>query len=123
MPKIRRGRLFDSIVVAMLAAASTHGQAVGMGAHDPRLFECADDGLSRRGSTGFGCQLLATRQITRFPDGPLFWHLTKLPTRDTAPSASGHAFVVEAAGQEWLFSFGPKDAAPNRGEILAFEHR
>jgi len=51
--------LFASIAVTLrLAIPSALPGQVPAG-HDHRLFECADDGLSRTGSTGLGCQRLA----------------------------------------------------------------
>ena len=119
MSMLRSSCLIVSVAAALAFSTSpaTQGQVTGGDAHDHRLFACLDDGLSRHGSTGFGCQLLAKYQVTHFSDMPLFWHVAKLPTRVAVDSRNGQtAFTVDAGGQVWLFSFGPKDAAPTQGE-------
>lgn len=110
---------FIAIAVMLLAASVVRGQApTHLGEHPP--FDCSDDGLTRPGSTGFGCQLLAKYEVSAFPDAPLFWHLTNFPTRDAAESARGRiAFVVDAASRVWLYTFGPKAAAPKGGRAVA----
>jgi quercetin dioxygenase-like cupin family protein len=85
--------------------------------HDHRRFPCLEDGLK---SNKFGCLLLAKKEVAQFPEGALFWHLNKFLTRDAAEAAKGQTgMVVEAEGQFWLFSFGPKGAAPKQGELVA----
>jgi quercetin dioxygenase-like cupin family protein len=69
---------------------------------------------------GFGCWNVASREVKEFPTGPLFWHLSKFPTRETAEVSKGKAgLVVEAEGQVWLLSFGLKDAKPKQGAHVA----
>jgi quercetin dioxygenase-like cupin family protein len=76
-----------------------------------------EDGLK---SSEFGCQLLAKLQVSRFPGGQLFWHVNQFPTREAAEAAKGQAgLVVEAEGRFWLYSFGPKSAAPKQGDLAA----
>ena len=111
-------------VVALLLPAMARGQqrpSAGTDTTDHMQFACLDDGLSRKGSTGFGCQRLATYKVANFLDTPLYWHIMKLPTGSRAvppapPDKEQKAFVVEAAGQRWLYSFGSKDAIPAQGE-------
>jgi len=102
----------------MTASVSvTQAQATGKDAHDHRLFPCLEDGLK---SNEFGCQLLGKLQVSQFPEGPLFWHLSKFQTREAAEAAkSGTGLVVEVEGKFWLFSFGPKNSAPKQGEPVA----
>jgi quercetin dioxygenase-like cupin family protein len=119
MSQRRSPCLFASIAMTLQLAipSALPGQATG--GHDHGLFECADDGLSRTGSTGFGCQRLAKYDLPR-SDAPLFWHLAKVPSRVTAKATKGQVgFVVDAAGQSWLFSFGRNDAAPKLGRHVA----
>lgn len=114
--------LFASIALTLQLAipSALQGQVTARDGHDHRLFECTDDGLSRTGSTGFGCQQLAKYDLPHFSDAPLFWHLAKLPSGATAKTTKGQAtFVVDAAGQNWLFSIGPEDAAPKQGQHVA----
>jgi quercetin dioxygenase-like cupin family protein len=75
-----------------------------------------EDGLR---SSDTGCQLLAKMNVSQFPDGPLFWCLNKFPARQVAEAAKvQNSLVVEAEGQCWLFTFGPKNAAPKQGELV-----
>ena len=56
----------------------------------------------------------------RFTEGELFWHLNKFPTREAARAAKGQTgIVVEVESQFWLFSFGPKGAAPKQGKHVS----
>ena len=92
-------------------------QSTAEGTHDHRLFPCMEDGLK---SSDTGCQLLAKMKVSQFPDGPLFWCLNRFQTRQVAEAAKAqNSLVVEAEGQCWLFSFGPKSAASKQGEPVA----
>lgn len=85
--------------------------------HDPTRFQCLDEGLK---SSQVGCLLLGKKMVTRFPEGTVFWHLNKFPSMAAAENAKGETgMVVEAEGRFWLFSFGPKYAAPKQGELVA----
>jgi quercetin dioxygenase-like cupin family protein len=112
--------LFASIAVTLQLAIPSAAAGQVPNGHDHGLFECAGDGLSRKESTGFGCERLAKYEVPRFADGPLFWHITKLPAKPPAASMKGQtAFVVDAEGQTWLFSFGPEDAVSKQGHHVA----
>jgi len=114
----KRSYIFVPLVLALSVAAATvaRAQTGPQGAHDHRLFPCVDDGLN---SSEFGCLLLAKLRVPRFPGGQLFWHLNKFPTREAAETAKGQVgLVVEAEGHFWLYSFGPKNAAPKQGEFV-----
>jgi quercetin dioxygenase-like cupin family protein len=108
------------VIIATLnlfAPNIVQAQASGEDTHDDRLFPCMEDGLR---SSDTGCQLLAKMNVSQFPDGPLFWCLNRFPTRQAAEAAKiENSLVVEAEGQCWLFSFGPKSAAPKAGELVA----
>jgi len=115
----KRSHIFGALLGALYVATATFAQAQGHGpdTHDHRRFQCLEDGLK---SNEFGCLLLAKKELARFPEGPLFWHLSKFPTREAAEAATGQAgMVVEAEGQAWLFSFGPKSAKPKKGKYVA----
>src|SRR5215470_16159194 len=100
------------VVLHVVPTIVAQGEAPGDDTHDHRLFPCLEDGLQ---SSDSGCQLLAKMEVARFPDEPLFWHLNKFPTKETAEAVKKQiCFAVEAEGQFWLFSFGPKDAAPRQ---------
>jgi quercetin dioxygenase-like cupin family protein len=91
-------------------------QGNGEDTHDHRLFPCMEDGLR---SSDTGCQLLARVTVSQFPDAPLFWHVSKFLTGKAAETAKvQNSLVAEAEGQCWLFSFGPKDGAPQSGELV-----
>ena len=112
--------LFASIAVTLQLAIPFALPGQVPAGHDHRLFECADDGLSRTGSPEFGCQRLAKYDLARGSEASLFWHLAKVPSRATAKATKGQvAFVVDAAGQSWLFSFGPEGAVPKQGQHVA----
>ena len=101
----------------LAAIVAQSQQGTGEGTHDHRLFPCMEDGLR---SSDTGCQLLAKVNVSQFPDGPLFWCLNKFPTRQVAETAKvQNSLIVEAEGQCWLFSFGPKNAALKHGELVA----
>ena len=103
------------LIVVFPVVAPVGAQA--QDAHDHRLFPCLEDGLK---SSDSGCQLLAKIQVARFPEGPLFWYLNRFPTKEAAEAAKDKSgFVVEAEGQFWLFSFGPKSAVQKQGERVA----
>jgi quercetin dioxygenase-like cupin family protein len=106
-----------TVTLYLLAPIIGQRQVSGQDTHDHRLFPCAEDGLQ---SNDFGCELLAKIRVARFSDGPLFWHLNKFPTKEAAQAAKEQrGFIVEAEGKFWLFSFGPKGAAPKQGERVA----
>src|SRR5262245_16674283 len=122
MSSLPFARLPVAIGVALqLATASVvGGQVAGRHGDEHSAFECTEDGLTRQGSTGLGCQLLAKNAVAAFPDAPIFWHLATFPTEDAAESAKGQiGFVADAESKVWLFSFGPKDAAPKQGAPTA----
>jgi quercetin dioxygenase-like cupin family protein len=101
----------------LLGATITPAQSTGDDTHDHRLFPCMEDGLK---SNDTGCQLLAKMKVSQFPDAPLFWCLSKFPTRNAAEAARvENSFAAEAEGHYWLFSFGAKNAAPKSGELVA----
>jgi quercetin dioxygenase-like cupin family protein len=119
MLMIRVVSLVALVAVALCnaPAAPAQTQARSKDAHDHWLSQCLDDGPK---SSESGYFLLAKKEITRFPEGVLFWHLNKFPSRAAADAArSKTGMVVEADGSFWLFSFGPKDAAPKQGEFVA----
>ena len=92
-------------------------QGTGNNTHDHKLFPCMEDGLK---SSDTGCQLLGKITVQQFPDSPLFWSLNRFPTRAAADTAKvPNSLAAEAEGRYWLFSFGPKDAAPKSGELVA----
>jgi hypothetical protein len=119
MFSVKRSYTVSALVFALHIARATvaHAQNPTNDIHDHRLFPCMEDGLK---SSDSGCQLLAKMQVARFPEEPLFWHLNRFPTKQAAHAAKGKSnLAVEAEGQFWLFSFGPKSAAHKQGELVA----
>jgi quercetin dioxygenase-like cupin family protein len=119
MFSVKRSYTVGALVFALHIARATvaHAQNPTNDIHDHRLFPCMEDGLK---SSDSGCQLLAKMQVARFPEEPLFWHLNRFPTKQAAHAAKGKSnLAVEAEGQFWLFSFGPKSAAHKQGELVA----
>ncbi len=101
----------------LLGAIAGQTQGTGEDTHDHRLFSCMEDGLK---SNNTGCQLLGRMKVPQFPDTPLFWCLNRFPTRKAAEVAKvQNSLVAEVEGKFWLFSFGPKGAAPKSGELVA----
>ena len=119
MPLIKPACIFGLLIVVLPVTAPivAQAQAPDQDTHDHRLFPCLEDGLKSNDS---GCQLLAKMQVARFPEEPLFWHLSKFPTKEAAEGAKDKSgFAVEAEGQFWVFSFGPKSAAKKKPELVA----
>jgi len=113
-------KLISYIIVFAVCVAlgqMLQAQASGEDTHDHRLFPCMEDGLR---SSDTGCQLLAKMKVSQFPDAPLFWCLSRFPTRKAAEAAKvQNSLIAEAEGQSWLFSFGSKRATPKSGELVA----
>ena len=119
MSLIKPALICSLFVVGLCVTATIAAQAQtsDQETHDHRLFPCVEDGLKSNDS---GCQLLAKTQVARFPEGPLFWHLNRLPAKEATEAAKDKSsFAVEAEGQFWLFTFGPKGAASRQGELVA----
>ncbi len=114
-----------SLFVAIVAVTALHVSPAALAqtpagaqsTHDHKRFQCLDEGLK---SSEVGCLLLARKKITQFQEGDIFWHLNKFSSRRAAEVARGpFGMVVEAEGNFWLFNFGPKDAVPKQGQIVA----
>ena len=115
----RRSYILGFLVLALnvLTATVAQAQTTDKETHDHRRFQCLEDGLK---SHEVGCLLLSKKEVVAFPAGALFWHLSSFPTRAAAEVARGQRdMVVEAESQFWLFSFGPKGAAPKQGKHVA----
>jgi quercetin dioxygenase-like cupin family protein len=120
MSKRRTACLLMLIAAALelAVACALQGQATGGDSHHP-LFACLEDGLTREGSTGFGCQLLAKYELTTVRDVPLFWHIARLSRGAPAVSAPGErAFAVSAADDVWVFRFDVRSAVPTQGQLV-----
>jgi len=114
----KRSYLFGALLVAVhVTATIAQAQVTSRDTHAHMPFQCLEDGLK---SNNFGCLLLAKKELAQFPEGALFWHLKRFVTKEAAEAAKGPTgMVVEADGQIWLFSFGPKEAKPKKGKLVA----
>ena len=68
----------------------------------------------------FGCFNIGAATALHFSGASVYWHLRAFPNRqaaETAKSATG--IVVEEDGRVWLSEFGPRNAAPRKGEAIA----
>jgi quercetin dioxygenase-like cupin family protein len=104
----------------MPAALSAQETPAVDGARVP--FACEDQGL--RDGAAFGCQLLARPTVTRFPAGPLFWHLARFASRDEAQAAARFTDIVteittDAGSETWLHRFGGEGDVPRGGARAA----
>ncbi len=120
----RRSRLARPAALLVAASAPTTLRAQQQAPADtaPAPFVCEDQGL--RDGAEFGCQLLARPTVTRFPAGPLYWHLARFATREAAQVAARFTDVVTevatADGSEaWLHRFGVEGDAPRGGTQAA----
>jgi quercetin dioxygenase-like cupin family protein len=113
----KRSYIFGALLIAVHVTATIAQAQVNSDTHAHMPFQCLEDGLK---SNKFGCLLLAKKELAQFPEGALFWHLNRFVTREAAEAAKGPTgMVVEADGQIWLFSFGPKEGKPKKGELVA----
>jgi quercetin dioxygenase-like cupin family protein len=123
MSLIRTSCFFAAlVVVSHMSETSAQAQSQGKDNHGHMSENggvCVDAKPGEK-LEGFGCWNIASREVSKFPTAPLYWNLAKFPTKEAAESAKGATdLVVETEGQIWLFSFGPKDAAPKQGEKIA----
>jgi quercetin dioxygenase-like cupin family protein len=55
-----------------------------------------------------GCYILVNDSLGRLPEGPLYWHIDRYPTRAAADERRGPAgTVVMAYGTAWLMTIAP----------------
>jgi hypothetical protein len=60
---------------------------------------------------------LAEKKVTELPSGTLYWRIERFDSIDQARAAARDTWslAVEAADKAWLFTLGPKGAAPSAG--------
>ncbi|MGZ8377060.1 MAG: hypothetical protein ACXWZS_13440 [Gemmatirosa sp.] len=114
-PRVHRSA--PALLAALALPAALRAQATPADTA-PAPFVCEDQGL--RDGAAFGCQLLARPTVTRFPPGPLFWHLARFDTRDAAQVAARFTDIVtevttDAGPETWLHRFGVEADVPRGG--------
>jgi hypothetical protein len=68
----------------------------------------------------FDIKPVAEKRLKQLPPGPLYWSIEAFPTLAAAEGAAGStSLAAEAAGKAWLFTLGPKGAAPRGAEKVA----
>ena len=75
---------------------------------------------SERAGREFGCYIIASQSVGSLGDTPVFWRLSRYPSRAAADAARGPTMtVVESFGQVWLLAIGDAGAWPSGGERVA----
>lgn len=76
--------------------------------------------VSERAGREFGCFILGTHALGVLGDTPVYWHLSRFPSRQAAESAAPPSgTVVKAFGAVWLYVVGPDGSWPTGGERIA----
>jgi quercetin dioxygenase-like cupin family protein len=76
--------------------------------------------VTDRGGAEFGCFITATEAVGQLPPSPVFWHLSRFPTRAAAEAAKGPLeTVIESLGTVWLFTIREAGWRPASGEHVA----
>lgn len=77
-------------------------------------FVCAPGGLAD--GAEFGCKLIARPTVTRFPAGPVYWHLARYASREQALVDGRFTdYITEAGDEVWLHRFGVEGDVPRGG--------
>jgi len=67
-----------------------------------------------------GCYLVASQDLGKLPQTPLYWHLYNYPTRSSAEVVKPpNGTVVESFGKVWLYAIAEAGWKPSRGERVA----
>lgn len=105
--------LWLPLVVVMLAScASAPSQAEGTGG------VCVP--VDERAGREFGCFIIATHAVGVLADTPVYWHISRFPTREAAVSAAPPSgTVAEAFDTIWLNVVAPAGSWPTGGERVA----
>lgn len=76
--------------------------------------------VSERAGREFGCYIIASQSLGALGDTPVYWHLSRYPSRAAADAARGPTgAVAESFGQVWLLAIGGAGAWPSGGERVA----
>jgi quercetin dioxygenase-like cupin family protein len=75
--------------------------------------------VSKRSSEA-GCYFVASEDLGKLPQTPLYWHLYNYPTRSSAEVAKlPHSTVVESFGKVWLYTIAESGWKRSGGERVA----
>lgn len=75
---------------------------------------------ARERASEIGCYLSAVEHLGVLPEGPLYWHLDRYPSRSAAQAAKGpRGTVVESFGRILLYTIAPEGWRPEGGDRLA----
>lgn len=77
--------------------------------------------VADRGSRTLGCYITAREELGPLAKSPpLYWHIDRFGTRDSAVAARGpRGTVVESLGQIWLFTLADSSWRPASGRRVA----
>ena len=76
--------------------------------------------VAERTGRKLGCFVTYTELLGKLPQIPLYWHLHKYKTRQSAESAKeSHSSVVDSFGDVWLFTIAPEGWNAKGGERIA----
>jgi len=75
--------------------------------------------VSERAGRQFGCFLTASQVVGELGETPVYWHLSKYPSRSAAEGAQvAGSTVVESLGSAWLFAIADVGWRPPSGEHI-----
>jgi quercetin dioxygenase-like cupin family protein len=77
--------------------------------------------MSERAGRDVGCFIIGEQNVGRLGAAPVFWHVTRFPSRKLAEAAQdSRGMVIEAYGQTWLLEIaGAKWRAPSGTHVAA----
>lgn len=76
--------------------------------------------VSERAGREFGCFVISHELVGELGKTPVYWHLSKYPTRVAAEAVQEPASaVVESFGSIWLFTIANRGWRPSGGEHIA----
>jgi hypothetical protein len=76
--------------------------------------------VSERAGRQFGCFVITNQVVGELGETPVYWHLSRYPTRATADAAQGTgSTVVESLESVWLFTITDLGWRPPSGEHIA----
>jgi quercetin dioxygenase-like cupin family protein len=91
--------------VAQGAGTPTGDQPDTASVADPLQVKCVP--AAERAGRELGCYVIASTELGTLPDEPQYWYLDTFSTRHAATKAKGkNGKIVEAFGENWLFSIG-----------------
>jgi quercetin dioxygenase-like cupin family protein len=100
-----------AILATSIAATASAQQAGGFGICEP---------ISARAGRDVGCFIVAEQRLGRLGPAPMFWHVTRFPSRRSAQAANdSRGTVIEAYGHAWLLEIAEAKWRAGRGTHVA----